>query len=294
MALQAKAIKTKINSVKNIHKITRAMEMVAANKMRRATDAVIASKEYVRRAYELLFNLGQNKQLTHELLTSPKNAEKVLLVAISSNKGLCGAYNTNIRKKLAEYIKENNENYSFITIGKHIERTARKIDGEMIASFTNLGDSISEEELWSVNSLVVNEFKKGIYKKVILFYTRFNSSISYTPISKQILPIRQDDLENTAKEMGIDELEPVSFRNFVYEPGEEEVLDFVLPRITEVYIYQAMLESLASEHSSRMVAMKNASDNAKKMIESLTVGYNRARQASITQEIAEISAGSQK
>ena len=295
MALQAKAIKSKIASVKNIRKITRAMEMVAATKMRKATRAVVDSKEYVRRAYELLKNLSKHKELSHQLLVAPKNAKKTLIIAISSNRGLCGAYNTNIKRALISYVKTHkDDDFAYIAIGRHIERTAKKLPGELIASFTELGDYISEEELWSVNSFIIDEFKKGIYKKVYLFYTRFNSSLSYTPINKHILPVRKKDLEDTMDDMNMkdEERKVESFENFVYEPGQEEVMDFILPRVTEVYIYQAMLESLASEHSSRMIAMKNASDNAKKLIEMLTVNFNRARQAGITQEIAEISAGS--
>ncbi len=295
MALQAKAIRSKISSVKNIRKITRAMEMVAATKMRKATRLVIDSKEFINRANELLSNLSSHRELSHVLLSTPKNSQKTLVVGISSNRGLCGAYNTNIRKAISNYVKEHkNESFSYIAMGKFVERTMKKLPGELLASFTDLGDFITEEELWSVNSFIVDEFKKGIYKNVILFYTRFNSSLSYTPLSKHILPIRQKDLEETMSEIGIEKKKQrkESFENFVYEPGHEEVLDFILPRITEVYIYQALLEGLASEHSSRMVAMKSASDNAKKLIEMLTINFNRARQAGITQEIAEISAGS--
>ena len=297
MALQAKVIKAKISSVKNIRKITRAMEMVAATKMRKATQKAQDSKPYVELARELLNNVQDNKGISHPLLEEPKEALKTLIVGISSNKGLCGGYNSNIRKKVAEYVKENEGDYSFVAIGKYMERQFGKMSGNMVASFNQLGDTVSEEDLWSINSLIIEEFKKGEYKEVILFYTRFNSPISYTPIQKHMLPIRKEDIDELADEMGIKDSgedsdgPAIHFPSFVYEPGEGEILEFLLPRITEVFVYQGMLESLASEHSSRMVAMKNATENAKNLIDDLTVGYNRARQAAITQEIAEISSG---
>jgi len=293
MALQAKVIKQKIGSVKNIRKITRAMEMVAATKMRRATVAVLNSKEYVVRAYELMQNLSNNKGLSHELLEAPKDATKVLVVGISSNRGLCGGFNTNIRRAVASYIKDSKDDVATIAVGKYMERTMNSSGKELLASFTSLGDTITEEDIWAINSLIISEYKKGIYKKVVLFYTRFNSSLSYTPLSKEILPVRQEQVKKTIDEIeGMEsEVKVESFDNFVFEPDQESILDFVLPRVTEVYLYQSLLESLASEHSSRMVAMKSASDNAKKLVDELNVGYNRARQAAITQEIAEISAG---
>lgn len=270
------------------------MEMVAATKMRKATGAVVESKEYVKRAYELLVNLGNNQELKHELLNSPEGARKTLIVAISSNRGLCGAYNSNIRKAVAKYVESNPGDYGYIALGKYVEKTLKKLPGEFLASFSNLGDSISEEDLWAINTFVIDEYKKGEYKNVILFYTKFNNTLSYTPTPKHILPIREKDLEEviTEKEDGEAKVKVDNFSNYLFEPDSDEILDFILPRVIEVYIYQALLESLASEHTSRMIAMKSASDNAKKLIDTLTVGYNRARQAAITQEIAEISAGS--
>jgi len=296
MALQTKVIKNKIASVKNIRKITRAMEMVAATKMRKATSAVVASKAYVKRAYLLIQHLTSHVEAKHVLMETPKGADKVLIVAIAGNRGLCGGYNSTIRKTVREYVTTHADTtYSYISIGKHIEKTLKQLPGDIIASFTQFIDSVSEEDLWPINQLVIDEFKKGTYTKVLLFYTRFNSSLSYTPISKHMLPFRKADLEETMDEMHITEEaqeQANQYIDFLFEPETDTVLDFLLPRITEVYIYQALLESFASEHSSRMVAMKNASDNAKKMIETLTVNFNRARQAAITQEIAEISAGS--
>lgn len=292
MALQAKVIKAKIGSVKNIRKITRAMEMVAANKMRKATKMAEESKPYVIAAKELLDNVSDAPDLGHVLFETPKETTKTLIVSISSNKGLCGGYNSNIRKKINQYIDQNTADYSFIAIGKYAERNARKINGELIASFTEIGDTISEDDLWAINSLIINEFKKGKYKEVILFYTQFNSPISYTPIKKNLLPIKKEMINELAEENDLEsEKQTYNFSSFVYEPGVEEILDFLLPRITEIIFYQGMLESLASEHSSRMVAMKNATDNAKNLVDDLMVGYNRARQAAITQEIAEIAGG---
>jgi len=294
MALSAKVIKTKIKAVSNIKKITKAMEMVSAAKMRKATSRVVESKSYVMYAYELLLHMVEHK-FKHELLLAGDKGDDVLIVAVASGKGLCGGFNVNMRKKVSALQREYGSKAKFIAVGKYMERAVLRSEGSLVASFTNIKDTIEERDIWSINDMILNEYRKGLYKKVVLVYTRFNSAVSYVVIAKDILPIAPDSLKETIeKDMGLKIAEKKEgFLNIaLFEPGEDEVLDSVLPRITEVFVYQAFLESLASEHSSRMMAMRNASDNAGAIITDLTVGFNRARQANITKELAEISAGS--
>ncbi|MBU3895767.1 ATP synthase F1 subunit gamma [Patescibacteria group bacterium] len=272
----SKAIKTRIKSVSNTKKITKAMELVAASKMKKAVINSSASRVYARHAKELLANLGQEQTLKHPLLQENKSRRELLLV-VASNRGLCGGYNTNILKTLISYIK--GKDADLITIGKKAEHIARSIKAKVIASFVNLSDDIRADEIVPLTKLVISEFTKGNYSRVSIVFTDFISSIKYEPKVNVLLPIPKEKRRFKAVIM--------------FEPEEERVLDLVLPRLTEVNIYQALLESSASEHSARMIAMKNASDNAKNMIEDLMLYYNQARQASITQEIAEIAGGAQ-
>ncbi len=293
MGLATKAIKQKIRSVKNIKKITKTMEMVSVSKMKKTTDRVVRGRAYSRYALELLHHIAGDGQVSHPFLQENKTG-KDLVVVISSNKGLAGAYNINISKSLAKYKSSTTNKIDCITIGKQSEKSARRNDLNIIASFIEFSEKSTSEEFLVIRDIIVAEFKSGKYEAVKVLYTEFKTSTSYKPFLMQVLPIKEglykdlllptegeDSQYNKKKKLGL----------YTFEPSEAEILDTVIRQLLEQAIFHTFLESLASEHSSRMFAMKNANDSAKGMVSELTLYYNRVRQGAITQEIAEIVGG---
>lgn len=314
MPVNAKIIRRRVKSVGNTKKITKAMELVAASKMRKATRAALATRSYAVLAREMMNKLSQMKGLKHNPLMKAQKVEKILLVLISSNRGLCGGFNANIYKKTIEQIKNVEKiaiqrsfgerinptvgkkiNLGAITIGKKGERIMRKLGINVIASFHNFSDTPSLVEAAPIAKIIKEEFIKNNFQKVAVIYTDYVSAITQKPTIRQVLPISPLDLEKMLKALGdrsfeneIAEEKPIEF---IFEPNPEFILEQMLPRLIETQIYQALLESSASEHSARMMAMRNASEAAEEMIDDLVFTLNQARQAGITREIAEISGG---
>jgi len=285
----SKLIKNRIKSVGNAKNITKAMELVAAAKIKKATSNLLSSRTYAKHARELLAGLSKERNLKHPLLLEGKN-KKELLIVIASNRGLCGSYNTNVIKTASEYVKKNKDKeIDFIVIGKKAEGIARACGGKIIASFIKLPDDLYSDDILPISKTAIDEFTKGNYGKVSIAFTDFVSSLKYDAKVSSLLPITK---ENLADIIGAESQKTKKAEaTLLFEPGEERVLELVLPRLTEVRIYQTILESNASEHSARMIAMKNATDNAEEIAKELTLYYNQERQAGITQEIAEISSG---
>ena len=293
MSGASKIIKNRIKSVGSVRNITKAMELVAAAKIKRAVNNLLASRTYARHARELLASLSREKNLNHPLLSKPKS-NKELLVVFASNRGLCGSYNMNVIMAATEYIKKNvNKKIDLIIVGHKAEVVSRESTGRIIASFVKFPDDLHADDIIPLAKMIIDEFTKENYSKVSIVFTDFISSLKREAKVSSLLPITK---ENLAEILG-PESDVTEFKKaeavILFEPGEDMVLNLVLPRLTEVRIYQALLEANASEHSARMMAMKNATDNAKVMIEELTLYYNQVRQAGITQEIAEISSGAE-
>lgn len=291
MSGSSKIIKNRIKSVSSAKNITNAMELVAAAKIKRAVNNLLASRTYAKHALELLVNLSKEKSLKHPLLTKSKS-QRELLVVIASNRGLCGSYNINVVKLANEYSKKN-KNVDFIIVGRKAENVVRGSNGKIIASFIKFPDDLYADDIIPLAKMVMEEFINGNYGRVSVVYTDFISSLRYEAKISTLLPITKDNLSGIT---GSDKDEFKSKKSeaiILFEPDEEVVLNLVLSRLTEVRIYQSLLEANASEHSARMVAMKNATDNAEAMIDELTLYYNQARQSGITQELAEISGGAE-
>ena len=289
-----KEIKSKIKSVSNIQKITKTMEMVSVSKMRRSTERANASKAYAEKSLSILKNLSSEKSIEHPFLSEKKNADKTVLIIVSSNKGLCGGFNVNINKKIKKFLEvKDADSIKTICIGKQAEKIARRNQLDVIASFTNLGDIATTEEVLSISKVVMKEFEKNDTKKVLIVFTNYVKMLDYHPVIQQILPINQDSIEKIEGNILNSNLKQQKSPRKIYtvEPNSESVLNEVLPGLIVSLIYQALLESSASEHSSRMVAMKGATDNAGNLLESLKLSYNKARQEAITKEISEIAAG---
>ena len=296
----SKEIKNRIKSVKNTKKITKAMELVAASKMKRAVSSTLASRLYAEYSWEVLTSIANSGgEISHPLFDARKETKNILLVLITSNRGLCGAYNAQVIKKALVYLKNENNKVDILTIGKKGDGAMRRIGRNVIASFTELGDHITLRDIMPISKLMIDEYTKGTYDKVVVAYTDFVSALTQKPNIKQVLPVSKNDLKEMLDSVG--DSSPrlsgegsgmrLSGVNYLFEGNMQTLLGSLAEKLTRMQIYQMMLESNASEQSSRMVAMKNASEASGEMISDLTLVFNKARQASITQEISEISAG---
>lgn len=277
-------LKGRIRSVKSTKQITRAMQMVAASKMHRAQEAEKATLDYTRAANELLTNFANQGVTKRHPLFTVRPVKNRLLIVIASDKGLAGAYNANALKTyLAEVRQDVAENVGTrtITVGRKASQFANHLKGvTVIGSYDDLPDQLEGSEFHTILATAADLFRNKEIDAVDVVYTQYVSSFIQTARVQRILPAGYTETEVSA-----------SVRAATYEPSTEEVLDGVAYRLVGAQIYQAMLDARASEHSMRMVAMKNATDNASDLIDDLTLEMNKARQAAITQELSEISGG---
>jgi len=293
-------IKRRINSIKNTKKVTKAMEIVSAAKMKKSTDRVIALRPYANAMYEMFANIAPNVAKEHPLLAS-REVNKVVVVVIASNKGLCGSFNSALAKLVREItlnkhiLSENKEVVvDFVTVGKKADKMVKLSGYNPIASFPEIIDKRTSESIIPLVKFVFDSFEKGEYDKVVLVYTDYVNALVQNQKVRQLLPVSKKDLASQLKEMdSIDSNDSfVEKKDYLLEPSSEEVLEDLVPRVLESQVLHALLESNASEESARMMAMKNATEAASDIVDSLTLTYNKLRQAKITQEISEISAGS--
>ena len=299
----SKAIKNRIKSVKNTKKITKAMELVSASKMKRAVASTLASRLYAEYSWEILTSIAKNTEdIKHPLFNEREkkdNKKNILFILITSNRGLCGAYNAQIIKKAILLLKldEENINIDFMAIGKKGDTAMRRVGKNIIASFTDLPDNISISNILPISKLAIDEYSAFHYDKVLVAYTDFISALTQKPNIKQILPISKSSLKEFLNDVAGGRKETEDKTNieqktdYLFEGNQDELIGSLAEKITRMQIYQMLLESNASEQSSRMVAMKNASEASGEMIDDLTLVFNKARQANITREISEISAG---
>lgn len=287
-----------MTSIGNIKKITRTMEMVSVSKMKRAVNKSLSSRLYARFALQLLITLAKERNITHPLL-EVGNGDKTLIIIIASNKGLCGGYNVNISKIVAKLsARIGNENIDCVTIGKQAERIANRNKIKIIASLNEFGEEIELDEVEVLKNIIINEYidnKK--YKNILVAYTQFIKQLNYQPQIIELIPISpkttRNILEETEEGREEERFNKNSMALYLFEPSEERVLEQVIPDLLRATLLQIMQEAQASEQSSRMVAMKNATDNASELLADLSLTYNRARQAGITQEVAEIIGGAE-
>jgi F-type H+-transporting ATPase subunit gamma len=277
-------IKTKIKSVQNTRKVTRALEMVSASKIRKAQERMKASRPYARAMRQVIGHLAQaNSEYKHPYLMQREQIKRVGYIVVSSDRGLAGGLNNNLfRKLLVEMRKwqEQGVEVDVVTIGQKASVFFRRIKVGMLASVTHLGDKPRVEQLVGVVKVMLDAYTAGTIDKVFLSYNDFVNTMTQRAMFDQLLPLAASD-----------EMIAHHDWDYLYEPDAETVLEHVLTRYVESLVYQAVMENVASEHAARMVAMKAASDNANKLIETLNLVYNKARQAAITQEISEIVGG---
>ena len=307
----SKEIKRRIKSVKSTKKITKAMELVAASKMKRAVASTLASRLYAEYSWEILQSISKNvDEITHPLFneqTKPTSRDattgrSILLILITSNRGLCGAYNSQVIKKTLALLKlqHGKVEVDVVTVGKKGDLAMRRIGRKIIATFAELPANISLADALPISKLAIEEFTTGNYDKVLVAYTDFVSGMVQTPNIKQVVPVSKTDLKELIAELGEEKekternerkLSRMGKTDYLIEGDKNVLLGSLAEKLVRMQIYQMLLESNASEQSARMVAMKNASEAAGEMIDDLTLVFNKARQSNITQEISEISAG---
>ena len=277
-------IKTKIKSVQNTRKVTRALEMVSASKIRKAQERMKTSRPYARVMKQVIGHLAQaNSDYQHPYMTERANPRRVGYVIVSSDRGLAGGLNNNLfRKLLGEFRKWHDQGVEVdvVTIGQKASVFFRRIKVNMLASVTHLDDAPKLEQLVGVIKVMLDAYSDGSIDQVFICYNDFVNTMTQRAAFDQLLPLPAPETQVAKHDW-----------DYIYEPDAESVLDHVLTRYIESLVYQAVLENVASEHAARMVAMKAASDNASKLIDTLQLVYNKARQAAITQEISEIVGG---
>lgn len=281
------ALKRRIGSVKNTKQITKAMELVAASKMRKATEAAHRGRAYRQAAHSMLSRLNTVTEISEHPLYKTRAVKNRLYVVITSDRGLAGAYNANIIKMLTRTVSEDKKSgiqSQIIIVGKRGAQFLRRVEGiDLIAAYSDFGDHPTANDIRPILDTITAKYRTTETDEVLLFYTEHRSNILQTAQSLHILPAVFDSTETTEQPL----------TDVTFEPSITEVLENVTERLLEVQIWQALLESIASEHSMRMLSMKNATDNATDIIADLTLEFNTARQAKITQELAEITGGSE-
>ncbi len=277
-------IKTKIKSVQNTRKVTRALEMVSASKIRKAQDRMKASRPYARLMKQLISHIGQaNSEFTHPFLASRETVRRVGYIIVSSDRGLAGGLNSQLFRRILADMRQWQEKgveIDLVTIGQKATAFFRRLRVNLLGSVTHLGERPQIEQLIGIMTTMLDGYSEQRVDRVFLCYNDFINTMSQKPTLDQLLPLPATDPLDASHEW-----------DYIYEPDAETVLNQVLTRYVESLVYQAVLENLASEHAARMVAMKSASDNASKLIDTLNLVYNKARQAAITQEISEIVGG---
>lgn len=297
MAISTRLIKRRIKSVANTRKITKAMELVAASKMRKSVQLTLASRAYSGLTKAIVENIRKLIDAkTHPLLAGRVEAKSSLVIVAASDRGLCGGFNGQLLKKTLEFLRGRKEqDIKIITVGKRAEMAIRRAGYKIVASFEAISNSPGFDRTRPIGDLAYKEFIDANVDRVFLVYTDFRGAISQVPEVLQLLPIIPETELKAADEITPEleeEREKIEYDEpLLFEPNPRAILDTLLPRLLEIRVYQALLESSASEHSARMMAMRNATENASEMLQDLTLTFNQARQASITREISEISAG---
>jgi F-type H+-transporting ATPase subunit gamma len=289
----AREVRLRIRSVKNIAQLTRALQAVSASKVRKAMQAVMNTRPYATKAWQVLTHIaGQPGHATlHPLLTSRDKVDSILVVMITGDRGLAGAYNTNI----VRFVLQKYHNYPvpvrFITVGRKGRDLMIRRRKEVIAEFSNLPPAPSFADISAIGRLAVSEFLNGHCDEVHLVYTNFITMARQALTTKKLLPLEVEKSEERVMALG-KAARPMSAA-YIYEPDQAEILNEIVPRFTALQVYQAILESQASEHAARMVAMKNATDSAKELAAALQLQYNKSRQQAITNEMLDIAGGAE-
>ena len=282
MGNNTREIRRRIKSSKNMQQITKAMKMVAAAKLRRAQTGVVAARPYTRKLNEVLGNLSTG-EVSHPYMQA-REVKKVGYVVIAGNRGLCGGFNVNVFKRLEEAAAGQTNPYALVVVGNKTRDYFKRRSVEITSQFMNIGDNPSFGQAKELAREISQLYTSEVFDEIYLVYTEFISAMSQNTVCKKLLPIT-DGVESAAG--GNQD----SATDYIFEPGEEELIETLMPQYLDVTVYTSLLEAKASEHGARMTAMSSATENAAEVIRKLTLSLNRARQAAITTEISEIVSG---
>ncbi len=288
----AREMRLRIRSVKNISQVTRALQAVSASKVRKAISALMGTRPYATKAWQVLTHVaGQpGRETLHPLLTARSAVKKTLVVVVSGDRGLAGAYNTNLIRFVLRKFQKYPTPVKFIAVGRKGRDLLLRRHMDVIADFSNLPAAPSFADVSAIGRLAVDEFLSTNADEVYLVYTDFINMVRQEPTSKKLLPLEVETDEDRVE--NFENTKHVSAA-YQYEPAEREILDEIVPRFSALQVYQAILESLASEHAARMVAMRNATDNANELVSALQLAYNKVRQQSITSDMLDIAGGAE-
>jgi F-type H+-transporting ATPase subunit gamma len=288
----AREVRLRIRSVKNIAQVTRALQAVSASKVRKAMSAMLQTRPYATKAWQVLTHIANQpgRASLHPLLTPRAEDKNELVVLITGDRGLAGAYTSNIVRFALQRFNQSAVPVSYLAVGRKGRDMLFRRRKNVIAEFSNLPAAPSFVDVSAIGRLAVDEFLSGKVDRVYLVYTRFINMVRQVPTIKQLLPL---EIEQGEGRVAAFETTKSVHATYIYEPGENEILDEIVPRFTALQVYQAIMESLASEHAARMVAMKNATDSATELAGALQLEYNKARQQGITSEILDIVGGAE-
>jgi F-type H+-transporting ATPase subunit gamma len=284
-------MRLRIKSVKNIAQVTRALQAVSASKVRKAIQAVSATRPYAEQAWKVLVHLSEQPghNALHPLLKPRQDVENILVILITSDRGLAGAYNTNIIRSTLLHFKGYSQKISYITVGKKGRDMMLRRRRNVIAEFSNIPAAPTFADLSAIGRLAIDDFLDGSFDEGYLAYTDFINMVRQEPVIKRLLPFEIGADSQVSENLGSQKTHSA----FTYEPDAGELLNQVIPRFTSLQVYQAILESQASEHAARMVSMRNATDNANELGNELQLDYNKARQQSITNDMLDIAGGAE-
>jgi F-type H+-transporting ATPase subunit gamma len=281
----AKEIRSKIASIKNTQKITRAMEMVAASKMRKTQERMRASKPYANKMYAVVEHIARANSEYHHTFMKQREVKRVGLIVITSDRGLCGGLNANLLRETLAIMRPWNvegKEVQLGVIGRKGQAFFKRVGGHVTASIDQLGDTPSVSDLFGVVKVLLDAYYQGEIDALHIVHNEFVNTMTQKPVSKQLLPLplAEEDAEKLSH-----------YWDYIYEPDSKEILDELFERYIEMQVYQAVVENIACEQAAKMIAMKSATDNAGELIKEFQLAYNKARQAAITQELAEIVGG---
>jgi F-type H+-transporting ATPase subunit gamma len=283
----------RIRSIKNIAQVTRALQAVSRSNVRRAMQAVLRTRPYASKAWQVLTHIANQpgRENLHPLLTTRPNVNNILVVMVSGDRGLAGAYNTNILRYTLQRFEKSQATVRYIAVGRKGRDLLLRRRKTLMAEFSHLPAAPTFADVSAIGRLAVDEYLEGNADEVYLAFTDFITMVNQKPDIKKLLPLETKATEERVVDFGSDHHGPSA--TYIYEPGETEILDEIIPRFTALQVYQAVLESQASEHAARMIAMKNATDNATELAGALQLQYNKARQQSITNEMLDIAGGAE-
>ncbi len=274
-------IRRRIRSIQSTAKITKAMEMVATSKMRRAQERVLAGRAYAEKLHQVIADLAAQPGGAAHPLLERREPDRIAIIHMTTDRGFCGGLNANMNRAAAAFILEQVAPTVLITVGRKGRDFMRRHGRELVAEFTGVSDRPTLLDTLPMSRIVIDDYTNGTVDAVYLAYTRFISTATQRPMLQQLLPVEPAKVEHTG------EIE------YIYEPDARAVLAELLPRFVEMQVYHALLEAIASEQSARMVTMRNATDNANELVQDLTLMYNKARQEMITKELLDITGGAE-